>query len=331
MPPDALHHGSSTRSSVHPSSPGTLPSSSPQNCSTTSAEPLADLLRRCKVLAARLKNTEFASWVSRELNGYVGTDELPPYRVIRTPHSIGYFAGAGGTKAENVPLPLSRVPQEVRDRVTRWELRQGIGELQELVKHSDLTVPWPADFILVCQRRFFEDLVLVGAEIKLGPAMLAGVLDTVRTRVLDFVLAIQAENPDAGESALSSAPPIPPHTLHQVFHNTIIGGNANIGVAGTATIDNSDVQNAFTLDEKKEAVLGSLLSQAATDAAGLPEEERTKALATIEEVKAAAKENRITADGVRNWTTALTGVVTAATAAAPGVTALNHWLTSLFQ
>src|SRR5688572_5636706 len=60
---------------------------------TTSVEPLADLLRRCKGLAARLKNTELATWVSRELSGYGDDDPVPTYRIVLTPHSKGEFVG----------------------------------------------------------------------------------------------------------------------------------------------------------------------------------------------------------------------------------------------
>jgi hypothetical protein len=38
---------------------------------------LADLLRKCKVLAARLKHEEFATWVDWELNGYPERKMLP--------------------------------------------------------------------------------------------------------------------------------------------------------------------------------------------------------------------------------------------------------------
>jgi hypothetical protein len=44
--------------------------------------PLATLLRKCKVLGARLGNGDFKEWVENELNGYTSTDDLPEYRVL---------------------------------------------------------------------------------------------------------------------------------------------------------------------------------------------------------------------------------------------------------
>lgn len=51
---------------------------------TDSTVSISDLLRKCKVLAARLKHREFADWVNAELNGY-NPSQLPPYRCVRLP------------------------------------------------------------------------------------------------------------------------------------------------------------------------------------------------------------------------------------------------------
>jgi hypothetical protein len=60
---------------------------------TTSKEPLADLLRRCKVLAARLKHAELGQWADRELNGYPDNQNVPRYRIVSTPISKGTLVG----------------------------------------------------------------------------------------------------------------------------------------------------------------------------------------------------------------------------------------------
>ncbi len=69
-----------------------------ERAATTSTEPLADLLRRCKVLAARLRHAEFADWASHELNGYEKNATLPSYRVVATPNSIGTLLGPMGSQ-----------------------------------------------------------------------------------------------------------------------------------------------------------------------------------------------------------------------------------------
>lgn len=41
---------------------------------------LSDLLRKCQILAFRLRHEPFKTWVSHELNGYPNDATLPPYR-----------------------------------------------------------------------------------------------------------------------------------------------------------------------------------------------------------------------------------------------------------
>jgi hypothetical protein len=46
--------------------------------------PVADLLRKAKVLAEKLGIREFADWVDRELNGYAQDDKFPAYRRLHS-------------------------------------------------------------------------------------------------------------------------------------------------------------------------------------------------------------------------------------------------------
>ena len=54
--------------------------------------PLSDLLRKTKILAARLNNARLADWVENELNGYAASDDLPPYRRVGPNRVIGDFS-----------------------------------------------------------------------------------------------------------------------------------------------------------------------------------------------------------------------------------------------
>ncbi|HYG89938.1 MAG TPA: hypothetical protein VD978_27210 [Azospirillum sp.] len=48
---------------------------------TETKEPISDTLRRCLVLADKLKNNTLKTWVERELNGYAFSDDVPSYRL----------------------------------------------------------------------------------------------------------------------------------------------------------------------------------------------------------------------------------------------------------
>lgn len=307
-----------------------------EKAATTSTEPLPDLLRRCKVLAARLKHAEFATWVSHELNGYADGIDLPPYRIVRTPVSLGTFVGSFGRQMKNVPLPIMNLPQNVQDVLTKTHFRDGVASLHEAARNTTegLGRQWSPDLATIFGDRFFEDFRLMSAHVVLTPGTIAGILDTVRTRVLDFVLAIQAEDPDAGESRPSAEPPIPPKHLKQIFYNTIIGGNANIGTSGEAMIENSTATGTITLDGARRAELSDAVARARKDVDKLPKAKRARVVRTLDAVEKATKSKpkaaaSLTPKTVTAWANALTAAVTAATVAAPDLQSLQQLLTDI--
>jgi hypothetical protein len=206
---------------------------------------LPDLLRKCKVLAARLKHREFADWVSHELGGYDPKDTLPPYRSVAAGHSVGTLVGSFGRQLKNAPLPLLSLPEDVRDALNTYSFYESVSTLERIAASDKprIRVKWPPDLIALVANQYpmYEGVNLVDAWRPLTTATVAGILDTVGTRVLDFVLAIQAENPAAGEAAPNAPPPVPPQVVTQHFNTTIIGGQANLGNLGAASIGSGNV------------------------------------------------------------------------------------------
>ena len=64
-----------------------------QNLAVDSKTDVAMLLRKCKILAVRLGNTDFNRWIEKELNGYTDRAELPEYRKLKV-QSLGNFSAA---------------------------------------------------------------------------------------------------------------------------------------------------------------------------------------------------------------------------------------------
>ena len=72
------------------------------------------LLRKCLVLAHRLKNERLQRWVKKELDGYADDDALPDYRQTNA-ISKGVFFGPTGLELTNYPIPT--VVLNEQDRV----------------------------------------------------------------------------------------------------------------------------------------------------------------------------------------------------------------------
>lgn len=120
-----------------------------QDAAVSNSSPITELLRRCKILAARLGSAEFGAWVDNELNGYNDRNALPEYRRGEV-ESFGTLVGYAGSQATNLPIPPSTVAKEYRDKVTKTEMMLPISHYEDLLVKKEsgtFQAPWPGDLI----------------------------------------------------------------------------------------------------------------------------------------------------------------------------------------
>lgn len=187
---------------------------------------LAHLLRKCKILASRLQDKEFAAWIDKELNGYSGEGELPDYREIST-HS--YCSASNGYQAlNNMPVPVTAFPEELQHFVTSYRFRAGIETYERMAnKGEDFRHLWPPNLTAMISQRVVQNGRLLEAWWLISNASLTGLVSAVRNRVLSYALDIEALNPAAGEAS-PGEPPVSKEALSQVFHTHIYGGTNNV-------------------------------------------------------------------------------------------------------
>jgi hypothetical protein len=167
---------------------------------------ISTVLRKSLVLATKLDHEGFKTWVEKELNGYGPNDELPPYRVLHV-QSLGDFVGPFHSVARGLPIPPKNVPEKFRKVATTMSLTDTVAGLSTLLREreDELIAPWPADLTAVLADKFYEGMNLVRAWRVVPRNLVAGVIDTVRNRLLGFVLEIEKQYPEAGEKR--RAPP----------------------------------------------------------------------------------------------------------------------------
>jgi hypothetical protein len=204
-----------------------------QDAAVDSSVHLPDVLRRCKLLGARLGNDEFKRWVDRELNGYSKDDELPNYRILNV-DSLGHFIGVGGSQFKNAPIPPMAIPKKYHDMVCVHRMAEPISSLSELLRGGDgenFQVPWPADLIALVGREIYQYNSCLAAWKVIPRGAIAGMVDTVRTRILSFAIEIEANAPNAGEAAPNTLP-LPQKEVSNVFNTYIMGGVGNLAAGG---------------------------------------------------------------------------------------------------
>ncbi len=203
--------------------------------------PVTTLLRKCKVLAKRLGNEDFSLWVDKELNGYHEDDTLPEYRVFPV-HSKGHFVGPLQSQLTNADIPLSCIPEEHRDYVSYHRMTQPISTYALLFendsdKSGSLRGQWPADLVALVGQKIYQRMTCLSAWQVIPIGKIAAMIDSIRNRVLSFVLDIEAEDPLAGEDK-SGKRTITPEKVKQVF-NIHIAGNVGNVAAGSSQVSQS--------------------------------------------------------------------------------------------
>lgn len=210
---------------------------------------LSTLLRKCKLLAARLDNKQLENWILLESNGYPPEVDVPDYRIW--PLELkGHFCGPFGSGIRNAPIPLVCIPEKARTHYQRYQCRQSIASIEAILKQSEggsgtLQVS-TGDLALALGGKVYLDQNCVQAWAEFSQGELVELLNAVRNRILDFAIALWKESPTAGEPASSSTRSLEPSKVTQIFNTTVYGGAANlVGTAHDSSITFDIVINDF--------------------------------------------------------------------------------------
>ena len=221
-----------------------------QNCD------VANLLRLCKVFAAQADAPDLTEWVAHELNGYTTDEGLPDYRRLRVT-SRGHFSGPYGRNLRNADMPIQCLPKEYRETYRFAAIKESVGSLQATATNAKdtLILPWPTEAVQFFGSKMYEGMHCMQAWKILSAGALLGILDAVKTRVLDFTLALQKLHPELMTSINSDPALVSPKELRQTFNTTIYGAvgaiaNASTNVAQHVTVSQGD---KFSLDSELAA------------------------------------------------------------------------------
>jgi hypothetical protein len=164
---------------------------------TSDAEGLSVLLRKCLVLSYTLKSDRLRDWVDKELNGYGDNDQLPEYRKFST-ISKGFFVGSFDAQINDQPLQTSVLKREHRHIANSAQLREPIAAYDKLVGgtpsdgEGEFRSEWPPDLTAHYQQKFIQDFVLNRAwRVIPRPALLA-LLDTIRNGDIGLAVPMRA-------------------------------------------------------------------------------------------------------------------------------------------
>ncbi len=217
---------------------------------------LASLLRKCRILAQRLNNADLKSWVLNELEGYGAEEDLPVYRMLNQALLLGHYFGAFGAEVRNVQIPTSAVLDEFREHIVSVRFTQGISEIQEQIANSEkgalrIAVP-PEAYAAIRNTQIRDDMVLGSVMKIVSTSFLQGILDTVRTRILNFTLELESEAPKTGDP-IESLRINKSDKVQQIFNTEIKGDVSNLAQGSSEVLQRIEVPKG-NVDALKDAL-----------------------------------------------------------------------------
>jgi len=212
------------------------------------------LLRKALVVASKLQLTDFRQWCDWELNGYKDMNSIPGYREIHG--DIMYNHPRRGL--ESVLFPTARMKQILSDH----KLARPISELESLIKVRDAKSVLQMSIPPGALQRYFADVLALGCipKIIVNPAELAGIMDAVRTRILEWTLKLEEQGIQGEGLTFSSK------EVEAAMTNPSINIRNFQGVLGD--VSNSHVSQSLVMTVHKDDLdsLCSLLSEKGVEA-----------------------------------------------------------------
>jgi len=203
---------------------------------------LGALLRKCKILASRLGSRPFEDWLIWESNGYPKKINVPNYRIW--PLSIkGDFLGPFGSSIHNLEVPIYLWPKNIKDLYLKYECRQSIGSMEQMLKEnkSSYLIVETGDLVLNLSDKVIEGYTCIRSWAEFGTGCIYELFNNVRNRILDFSIELWKVDPKAGDTPETIPPSLQPSSVTKIFYTTIYGGSANLIETADNVVINIDV------------------------------------------------------------------------------------------
>lgn len=211
---------------------------------------LTDILIKTKVLAFKLKNAELTKWIDNELNGYED-GLLPEYRKLSC--QIMGTVSNGFQRANNFPIPLYGIDEELKQSILTVNLMQSLSTLDDFVNGKNegkMIINIPAEFYGYLSKDLDNGFVIEYARREIDKLQVVQTLTAVKTKLLDFLLNLneEAENKD-NVSSLSQGDS--KDKVASIFHSSVFGNNTTIivGDNNTQTVTNVSQGNFKELEK----------------------------------------------------------------------------------
>ena len=157
-------------------------------------------LKRTKVLLQEIDNQDLLNWINYEIEGYPAEADVPEYRMITGQLRGTYFKGsmASHMTYKNVPLPLGKMPEDVRKDFLRRAITEGVEALSETVeqtkKGGTFAFVLPADvYPIIALYNDDPYMIIVSANVELSIPRIRNIFSKIESKLLDILAFLEKE------------------------------------------------------------------------------------------------------------------------------------------
>lgn len=240
---------------------------------------LSEAMLKTKVLLSQIGKKEPIEWINKELNGYDDSDELPEYRVLET-QIMGNIVTITGRWSAH-PLPVHHLEKNFREKWLEARMTQPLAVLEKLIEKDggQLVRPIPLE-----ANGLFDEGLTEGAHVErawcnIQPSNVSNIIFQVRSRLLDFVLALNEELPDEltkdtkEKTRAIDADSMFRNAIHG-NNNTIVIGSHNQNIANNTQGDFNGLAETLRKHNLPEEDILALKNAVENDVGGRDEESK---------------------------------------------------------
>ena len=191
---------------------------------------LGPIFLRLRIFADKLGSAPFLTWIKRESEGYYPHDiAVPDYRIVQASFT-GTFWGPFGAALNNMPLPPALIKKHAGEKWIHHEVRQGITEIDQLVKHysddggsGDFTFD-ASNLILFLQGKVYADYSCNAITAEIPGVSIVQIRFAVRLRLLEFLMELERTVPSTADLHVTKpalTQQIDTDNVEAAFHATI--------------------------------------------------------------------------------------------------------------
>lgn len=185
-------------------------------------------LTRAKLIANKIKDSDFSIWINNELNGYPSAENIPEYRKI-TCGLVGSISDFHGLRT--IPIDASWLDKELGGKIYLLDVQQSIDTLEESIAKTEGDTGYfvlPMQFVQKLSEMAHTRLIDAGREVQ--KSQLRYIVNQTKQRLLDTLMQMDEMFPNFENSYVDSKEN--KEKVQNIINNHIYGTNisTNIGV-----------------------------------------------------------------------------------------------------